>query len=164
MPLPKRQLPRKRDFCYSAREVYFLTICAKDRRNIFSTIVPTKDLKAPVVQLSVIGKIVDKHIQSIADLKGVYLEKYVVMPDHIHMLIFIDSEIDDNIHRDPTPTDIIPRIVAYLKRSTNKEVGENIFQKSYYDHIIRNQDDYNKHWDYIENNPLAWLYKHGQLL
>ena len=161
MPLQQRKLPRKDDFCYSARETYFLTICAKDKKRIFGRIVSGENFKPPVIELSHIGKIVEKHILSISKIEGVQLEKYVIMPDHIHLLIFVNSEIDDNVHVEPVPTDIIPRVVASVKRFSNRDAGENLFQKSYYDHIIRNQKDYDKHWEYIENNPGTWLDKHG---
>ena len=159
--LPNRKLPRKHDFCYSAREVYFLTICSKDRQRLFSRIIPAENFQAPIVELTPTGKIVEKYILSVSAIKGVHLEKYVIMPDHIHLMIFVESEIDDNVQCDPTPTDIVPRVVAALKKMTNKEIGENIFQKSYYDHIIRNQKDYDDHWDYMDNNPLSWLHKNG---
>ncbi|MBQ6165710.1 MAG: hypothetical protein IK118_04030 [Clostridia bacterium] len=158
MALPNRKLPRKHDFCYSAREVYFLTICSKNRQKIFSHIIPPENFDAPIVDLTPTGKIVEKYILTVSAIKGVQLENYIIMPDHIHLMIFIDSAIDDNIHCDPTPTDIVPRVVACLKKMINKEVGENVFQKSYYDHIIRNQTDYDRHWDYIDNNPLSWIH------
>ena len=44
-------------------------------------------------------------------------------------------------------------------RISDKEFGENIWQARYYDHIIRNQTDYNETYEYIENNPLNWILK-----
>ena len=161
MTFPERKLPRKTDFCYSARETYFLTICAKDKQEIFSKIIPGEGFDPPIVELSPIGRIVEKNILTIPNIKGVIVEKYVIMPDHIHLLVFINSNIDDNAHHKSTPTDIVPRIIASLKRFVNKEVGYNVFQNSYFDHIIRSNEDYDRHWNYIEHNPLSWLYKKG---
>ena len=59
-----------------------------------------------------------------------------------------------------TPTNKISNIVRSIKTLTTKEIGKPIFQRSYYDHIIRNQDDYNEVWEYIENNPKKWLLTH----
>jgi hypothetical protein len=51
---------------------------------------------------------------------------------------------------------MIPRFVASLKRFSNLEIGKNIFQRSYHDHVIRNEQGYLKIWEYIENNPKKW--------
>ena len=59
-----------------------------------------------------------------------------------------------------TPTNKISNIVRSIKTLTTKEIGKPIFQRSYYDHIIRNQEDYNEVWEYIENNPAKWLLTH----
>ncbi len=56
----------------------------------------------------------------------------------------------------------ISKFVSTFKRFCNKEYGNNIWQSRYYDHIIRNQDDYNEKWDYIENNPKSYLLKNTQ--
>ena len=53
-------------------------------------------------------------------------------------------------------TAVIPRFVASLKRFSNQEIGENIFQRSYHDHVIRGEQDYLKIWEYIDTNPLKW--------
>ena len=47
-------------------------------------------------------------------------------------------------------------LVGTFKRFCNKEYGSNIWQSRYYDHVIRNQQDYNEVWEYIENNPTKW--------
>ena len=52
---------------------------------------------------------------------------------------------------------IISKFVSTFKRFCNKEYGENIWQSRYYDHIIRNEIDYNETVEYIENNPLKWI-------
>ena len=59
-----------------------------------------------------------------------------------------------------TPTNKISNIVRSIKTLTTKEIGKPIFQRSYYDHIIRNQEDYNEVWEYIENNPQKRLLTH----
>lgn len=58
----------------------------------------------------------------------------------------------------PSPTNsLVPRAVSVMKRLINKEVGENIFQRSYHDHIIRTENDYLDAWSYIEANPVLWV-------
>lgn len=79
------------------------------------------------------------------------------MPDHIHLIISInrDYEIisDGRILSAPT----IPTIIGSFKRFVSKKSGFSIWQKSYYDRIIRNNDELVEMWDYIENNPLNWV-------
>ena len=78
------------------------------------------------------------------------------MPDHIHMIV----RIENGSMWASTPTNKISNIVRSIKTLTTKEIGKPIFQRSYYDHIIRNQEDYNEVWEYIENNPQKWLLTH----
>lgn len=54
---------------------------------------------------------------------------------------------------------VVAKFVSSLKRFCNKEYGENIWQTRYYDHIIRNQADYNEIWEYIDKNPVKWILK-----
>ena len=51
---------------------------------------------------------------------------------------------------------VVPQFVSTLKRFCNKEIGQNIFQRSFHDHIVRDMDDYVAVWQYIDNNPLKW--------
>ncbi len=80
------------------------------------------------------------------------------MPNHVHMLL---SVIRKDGRGDPSPT--VDAIIGWLKyqitkeiNQTNKTIGEKIFQRSFYDHIIRNQDDYNEISAYIKENPMRW--------
>ena len=81
------------------------------------------------------------------------------MPDHIHMIIRLDNGA---IWASP-PSDAKPQhnrisnIVRSIKVLVAKEIGQSIFQRSYYDHVIRNQQDYDEIWEYIENNPRKWV-------
>ena len=66
------------------------------------------------------------------------------MPNHIHLLI----RIENGTSRAPSPTNaLLPLAVSVLKRKVNREVGENIFQRSFYDHIVRNEQDYKEIWE-----------------
>ena len=85
------------------------------------------------------------------------VDKYVIMPDHIHLLLTI-NEPDGHPGRGvPTRTSDIARFVGTFKRFCNKEYGKNIWQSRYYDHVIRNEQDYKETWEYIENNPKKWV-------
>ena len=58
--------------------------------------------------------------------------------------------------RSSRPTKLVPRIVAALKRFTNKEAGLDLWQASYHDHIVRSEADYLRIWSYIDTNPAKW--------
>lgn len=80
------------------------------------------------------------------------------MPDHIHLLITIHSSDGHPRRGVPTyRTSEIARFIGTFKRFCNREYGENIWQARYYDHIIRNQQDYNEITEYIETNPLRCI-------
>ena len=72
------------------------------------------------------------------------------MPNHIHLLIRINGTMWAS-----SPT--VSSLIRSFKILTTKEIGYPIFQRSFYDHIIRNENDYNEIWKYIENNPFKWL-------
>ena len=194
--LPERTPLRLKDFDYSKNGAYFITICTRDRLEILSTIVGDGALDVPRPRLTEIGAIVEKYIISSNNIKDVTIDRYVIMPDHIHMIVILHSshngneaEFDrdgtdaslfrryapyevpspteakqdllDGTSRAPSPTNAkIPRLVAALKRLCNKEIGENIFQRSYMDHIILNHADYEEHVRYIYDNPKRWRYNH----
>ena len=90
--------------------------------------------------------------------KNISIEKYVIMPNHIHLIIKIVNESNIGMSQAPYPTAnaIIPKFISLLKRYCNREFGNNIFQRSFHDHIIRGENDYLKIWNYIDTNPQKW--------
>ena len=113
--------------------------------------------------LSEFGKQVDKRILNIEKMYGVNIENYVIMPNHIHILLLIDG-IGTTQGSFPTVSQIIQELKSVttldyingVKSGLFEPLENNIRQKSFYDHIIRNKNDYLKIWEYIENNPLKW--------
>ena len=109
------------------------------------------------VYLSSFGKIIRDNIHranSVYDDKKIL--QYVIMPNHIHFILKIGTGVSGT-SRAPSPTnEIVPQYVSMLKRFINKDIGFNIFQRSYYDHIIRNQKEYIAISKYIHNNPIKW--------
>ena len=147
MTFPNRKSTRIPDFDYSQHGTYFVTICTKNRQRILSTI--TKN-EPPETVLLCHGEIADKTIRQMdAFYDSLSVEKYMIMPDHIHLLI--------TIHAEQTKAPTIAQFVGTFKRFCNKEYGENIWQERYYDHVIRNEQDYNEVWEYIDNNPRKWV-------
>ena len=155
MELPKRKTNRLASYDYDGEGAYFITICTQERKCLLSHIVGDDALGVPENKLTNMGKIVEKYILSANHMDRIIVDKYVIMPNHIHLLLIV--EMDSGTPRASSPTTaIIPRFVASLKRFSNLEIGESIFQRSYHDHVIRNRQDYLKIWEYIENNPKKW--------
>ena len=150
MELKQRKPNRIPEYDYSQNGAYFITICTKDRQPILSSIVGDDAHIVPKPY----GIIAEKYIRNASEI-----EKYVIMPDHIHMII----RLENGSMWASTPTDQksqhnrISNIVRSIKVLVTKEIGTSIFQRSYYDHVIRNQQDYNEIWEYIENNPRKWM-------
>ncbi len=146
MSMPIRKSIRLKDYDYSSNGTYFITICTESRLPLLSTIV--KNGEEVVTFLTAIGKEIEKSINFIGEkYKDISVDKYVIMPDHIHMLISLKSEEG----RGNTPLqDVLGRFKSY----TTHLYGKELWQRSYIDHVIRNKEDYVEKWKYIENNPL----------
>ena len=159
MGLPKRKTTRLVGYDYSTPGVYFITICVKSRIELLSkVIVGDGVLDVPNIILTDYGKIAKKHLENMRDFYDyIKLKNYVIMPNHIHLLIEISDYEHDGSSRTPNPTNsLIARFVSTFKRFCNKEYKEDIWQRSFHDHIIRDERDYLKIWKYIDENPLKW--------
>ena len=156
MDLPNRKQIRLPDYDYSAPGAYFVTVCTQNRRCILSDIsVGAGALDGPKPHLTDMGKIVENYILSTEHIPGVHVDKFVTMPNHIHLILTIDE--NGGPSRAPAPTnEMIPHAIGTLKRFVNKEIGENIWQRGFYEHVIRNERDYREIWDYIDGNPARW--------
>ena len=100
----------------------------------------------PHIRLSETGRIAERYLKTIPGI-----DKYVIMPNHIHLIIRIDGPMWAS-----APTKSIATYIRSFKILVTKEVGRSIFQRSYHDHIIRGDRDYEMIWEYIENNPAKW--------
>ena len=155
---PKRKDLRLKNYDYSLQGVYFITICTEKRCKILSNIVGEG---SPLPQLTVYGEIVDKWIDAISEkYSEIAVDYYVIMPNHIHLLL---SVIKDDGRGNPSPT--VASVIGWFKYNATKEINqlrkvasEKVFQRSYYDHIVRNQKDYDECYKYIYENPLKWQF------
>ena len=127
----------------------------KDRHEMLGTVdVGDAPPRVSFVQLSEYGLFVDAQIRKISHIyQSVCVDKYVVMPNHVHILV----TVSDGTRRGASPTKAqIPQIVQSLKSMTTKQFGFKMWQRSYHDHIIRNDSEFLHIWEYIDNNPALW--------
>ena len=156
--LPKRKQIRIDNYDYSTPGAYFITVCTANREKCFWSECRGELCSPANVPLSDIGIIVNSEIQKLGSVyDAVQVDKYCIMPDHIHLIISIDTDESGRTQFAPT----ISRVIKQFKGSITKQIGKSIWQKSFYDHGIRNQQDYNEIWQYIENNPLKYLLKNA---
>ena len=161
--MQERKKNRLTEYDYSQDGVYYITICTQDRKEILSRISVGTPLpgcpQKERLQLLRCGEIAEKYIHQMdAFYDYLSVNKYAIMPDHIHFLITVKGHPGRGV---PTKyqerSSVIARFVGTFKRFCNKEYGQNIWQGRYYDHVIRNRQDYNEVWEYIENNPRKWI-------
>ena len=158
---PARKRNRLKNYDYSSPGAYFVTICTKDRRNLFwdkkqpDFVGEDIILPSDAVRLSTYGEIAETAVKAIPEhYKDVELLQYVIMPNHIHMILFIPY---DNGRMISSPTSIVT-VVGQMKRSVSKRIGESVWQRSFHDHVIRNKNDYDEIVKYICENPIRWQY------
>lgn len=164
MEYPKRKNLRLKEYDYSKVGAYFVTICTEGRKQILSEIIvdnivgrddPGTPNDVIRVSLTEIGKIAEKYINLIPHhYKNIVLDKYVIMPDHIHILLSLEE--NDRRRAESSRPTAIPQVIGALKRMIHKEIGHPIFQASFYDHIIRDEADYMVRRKYMEENPYRW--------
>ncbi|MCR4862357.1 MAG: transposase [Ruminococcus sp.] len=173
----ERRLNRLRNFDYSSNGLYFITICTKDRIRYLSEVISVGNaalgvprntatendiFDVPIVKLTKYGEIVNSNIKKINEIyRYVSVTKYVIMPDHIHMILFV-SDYGEKIQTSGTPraafpTKSVSRIINGLKSISTKQIGFSIWQKSFHDHIIRNEKEFLEICSYIDNNPTNWV-------
>ena len=152
-----RKNNRLAGYDYNTAGAYFLTLCTAERRCLLSRIVGTGVLDGPKIELLPCGKVAEKYILQINDFyENLSVDSYVIMPNHIHILLNVNENGPSGT---PVPTpqnSVVSRFVSTFKRFCNKEYGNNIWQARFYDHIIRDQADYDAHLRYIAENPFGW--------
>ena len=155
MDLPKRKNIRLNDYNYSSNGAYFITICTKNKENLLWKNVGANCVR-PLDQLplSKIGIVIENEIYKLNTVyENIKVDKYQIMPNHIHLIIFIYEDSNGRTQFAPA----ISRISKQFKGSITKQIGFSIWQKSFYDRIIRNEKEYQSVWNYIHNNPLKYL-------
>lgn len=146
--LPRRKIVRLPDYDYRQCGAYFVTLCTENRAEILSAIGRGGALLRPV------GRIAEQLLLDLPQHYPVQIDKYVVMPNHLHCILRITV---------PSSAVSLSGIVCAYKSLTTKAAnqamqtpGRKLWQRSYYEHIIRDEPDYQGIWQYIDENPQKW--------
>ncbi len=157
MDISKRKPNRLKNYDYSQNGAYFITICTHSRKPILSRVSVGEGLALPESVLLPFGKIAQEQLLDLQKrFQDISIDNYVIMPNHIHILM----QLRNAGRASPSPT-TVSDIVRVFKSLTTRECKkispvEKLFQRSFYDHIIRDEYDYQIRWQYIDNNPAKW--------
>ena len=150
MELKPRKNLRLKDYDYSTDGAYFVTICTHGKEKLLCNVVGEGLCALPQINLTDTGNMVNESIEYInSTYDTVNVDKYVIMPNHVHLLITIEGT---GGHGDPP----LQTIIGGLKSYTTHKYGGILWQRSFHDHIIRGEKDYQKIWEYIDTNPMKW--------
>lgn len=151
----KRKSIRLKGYDYSQGGLYFITICTQNRRHLFGTITNGE------MNINSAGKMIAHHWEHLVELFPIInLHVSVVMPNHLHGIIGIVEEEE----KKTTIGDIICAFKSITTLEYSRAVKNNqwprfdkhLWQRNYYEHIIRNNDSLEKITDYIVHNPERW--------
>jgi len=149
----QRKPLRLKDYDYSQAGYYFVTICVENGECLLCRGEQCSPGNHVEFELSHIGEIADKALNNIEKhYPSTIIDHYTIMPNHIHMILVIDDEGKGRTLFAPT----LSRIIKHFKEYVTKQIGYSIWQKSYYDHIIRGKEAYLRIYEYIETNRLKW--------
>lgn len=167
-PLPQRKSPRLKGYDYTQSGAYFVTVCTDQRQHLFGVV------EDDVMVLSPYGFLAEANWLTLPKhYSHVRLDQYVIMPNHVHGIIFLIDEINDDVGEGlqtlPYDDNIrfkrhgLPEIIRGFKTWSARRINEvrhskgtPVWQRSFHDHIIRNESDLNRIREYVHNNPALW--------
>ena len=156
----QKKLQRLKNYDYTQNGVYFVTICTQNWLHLFGK------FENKILTLNDAGKMVfEKLIETPKFYPDIAVDKFVLMPNHLHAILMIHHNgtaqgpfptmtLSDYIHRFKTLTTKL--YIDGVKNESYLPFDKKVWQKSYHDHIIRNETEYQKIWEYIHTNPLKW--------
>jgi len=144
----QRRRTRLRGYDYAATEAYFVTVCAARRGSVFG------DVSNACVELDDLGLCVASCLWAIPDHHCAAVDTAVVMPDHVHAVILLEKGGERAT---------LSVVVGTFKASVTRASGrKGLWQRSFYDHIVRDEEDLDRVREYIVTNPLRWSLRHGR--
>ena len=163
--LPKRKNLRLEHYDYSQNGGYFVTICTHKRSHIFGEITGNAVGANLCVRPNEPDKMISKWIFEIENkYPGTKIDCYVIMPDHVHFVLIktgahIGAPLQQIIKWFKTQT--TNEYIKGVKNGFFEPFDKHLWQRGYFEHVIRNQDDLNEIRNYIENNPAKWAFEKG---
>ena len=162
----QRRSLRLKDYDYSQAGAYFVTICTQNKVPVLGKIVEG------VMRLNRFGNVVNKCWLEIPHhFPDVKIDAFVVMPNHMHGIIVlinncrgeVTSPAPKGAETAPLRKCTLGQVIAYFKYQTTKAInqihktpGHRVWQRNYYEHVIRNEADLNEIRQYILDNPVQW--------
>ena len=168
---PTRKPTRLPHYDYSQNGCYFVTICTASKKPLFGRYLVGALHEAPSVKmprnrfiaLNRRGVITKKILYSLPKrFLQIQIENAIIMPNHIHLLLTIDWENgkwERALHEAPLQRSLLAQVIGYFKPNTSKELHKTepnlqVWQRGFYEHIIRNETEFQRAWEYIEYNAL----------
>ena len=142
--MPQRKRLRLRGFDYASEGLYFVTVCTHRRRCVLGHIEDDE------VRLSRIGCIVRAQIDGLAARLGVVVDSFVVMPNHVHLIVALGPKA-----RQASPLRL-GTVIGGFKSGSTRSAAARLWQRGYYEHVVRDADDLTRLREYIETNPIRW--------
>ena len=169
--LPKRKSLRLPKYDYSSCGLYFVTLCTHGRKLTLGSIRRGDPCGRPRWTPTVLGQIAAKDLAFIQNTFAITIDKFVIMPNHIHLLVFIPkrratARVAPTQTQDNNSSYSLGEIIGGYKSKVSHDylqfckkrstlMGE-LWQRGYYDHIIRCESDYLRIWQYMDENPVRW--------
>ncbi len=167
-PTPGRRSIRAEGYDYTQEGAYFITICTTNRKCLLGEVVNGE------VQLNEIGKVVEKAWLQTPEVRpNLELDAFVVMPNHFHAILFITGTPDQRATRRVAltgaerPVGLISgslgaivgqfkSIATKMVKQLRKAIDSPVWQRNYYEHVIRNEESLSRIREYIQTNPQRW--------
>ena len=173
---PRRRNLRLRDYDYAQAGFYFVTICVQYRQCLFGEIIDG------TMQLNSAGILVKKAwLELPRHYPHVVLDQFTIMPNHFHGIVTLTDadtvvaglkpdvragfkpDVRAGLKPAPTKRHEFPEIIRAFKTFSARHINEmrqtpgtSVWQRNYYEHVIRNEADYERIAEYVENNPAKW--------
>lgn len=147
-----RRTIRLQEYDYSSDGLYFITICTHQHKTTLG-----KNIDGQMT-LSRSGEIIEKVWNELnTKFPNIICHEYTIMPNHLHGIIQIKNDIVGE-QTPPLQQTTLGNIIAFFKYKTTKQVNSDtpLWQRNYYEHIIRNQQAYEEIAAYIIENPINW--------
>lgn len=154
---PDRKEIRLRNYDYSAVGTYFITICSHNRECTFGSVINGSILQPPTVRLSKLGEIIRCNIDRITQVyPNIQILKSIIMPNHLHLLIAVTNTVQPE--KQTLDKMLIPKVIQSFKASVTRQAKAHgtVWQNRFYDHIVRDEQEFQRIWTYIDNNPAQW--------